>query len=114
MSIATSKTITLSANGLGDWIPLAQWTPRNPGLNRIEIKCSNWSGSSVAMKFNSEDSANHSPLEDNSGAINVTSNKTIDVLGPGYITGLVSSYGGTAITIKVIDMSTPFITATGV
>lgn len=108
MSIASGKSISLEANGLGAWIPLAAWNPKNPGMNRIEIKSTNWNGSSVAVKFNSEDSTNHCPVESSAGAITVTSNKVIDLNGPGYVTGLMSTYGGTAVTIKVLDNATRF------
>lgn len=114
MSIATSKTISLSANGLGSWIPLAAWTPKNPGMNRIEIKSTNWNGSSVALKFNTEDSTAHSPVESGGTAITVTSNKVVDLYGPGYVTGLMSAYGGTEVTIKVVDMATPFVGTVGI
>jgi len=57
MAIATSKTISIVADGQTPWIPLA------PGHNRVFVKSTNWSTSSLAISLNSVDSAAGAPAE---------------------------------------------------
>lgn len=99
MAIASSKTISIVANGQTSWIPLA------PGHNRVFVKSTNWSTSSLAISLNSVDSASGAPAEitDGEPLVIATSNKVFDVDGPGYIGGVMSTYGSTAVTVEVLD-----------
>ncbi len=67
------------------------------------VRCSNWNGSSVAMRYNIEDTSNDVPIEINGAAVIVTANRAIDLLGPGFVGGLMSSYGGTPVSLQVLD-----------
>lgn len=96
------KIVSLEANGRGNWIPLS------PGLNRILLKSTSWSGSSVALKFNTENTDGDYALKDSAGsAITATANYYTDFFGPGYVCGVMSSYGSTPVTIEVVDADSP-------
>lgn len=98
MAIASSKTISISANGQSPWIPLA------PGPNRVFVKSASWSTSSLAILLNSADDNTTAPAEITSGTpLVVTANKVFDVDGPGYVGGFMSTYGSTAVTMEVLD-----------
>ena len=99
---SANKKVTFSGNTTSDWIPLS------PGLNRILVKSTSWSGSSLALRYNDADTTNDFALKDGAGsAITATANAYHDVFGPGYVRGIMSSHGGTAVTLEVIDEETP-------
>lgn len=102
MAVSASKKVTFSGNTTSPWIPLS------PGLNRIVAKSTSWSGSSLALRFNDADNANDFALKDSAGsAITATANAYYDVFGPGFVCGIMSSYGSTAVTLEVLDSDTP-------
>lgn len=108
MAVSQTRSLTLSADGRSSWVPLIEYTVGNAiCLNRIVIRCEDWAGSSVELRYNIEDSTNDCPVEDSFGTITVTSNRVIELFGPGYVGAIVSSYGGTEITFDVIDTRYP-------
>ena len=96
MTIENARKTTVTANGRSNWVKLTQ------NQNRVVVKCPNWSGTSIAVKFNNEDSTNDCDLKDSDGPIVLTGNEAIDVDGPGMIGGVVSNYGGTPIVVEVL------------
>lgn len=100
MAVSTSKSVSMTGNGLSSWVPLAK------GWNRVYIKSTAWSTSSVAVVLNNVDSSAYAAAEDANGAVVATSNKSFDLLGPGLIAGVMSTYGSTAVTLTVTDLLT--------
>ena len=95
--ISTTNPLSVTADGQTQWVKLF------PGWNKVVVKSATWSTSSLAMKQsdNAVDAGGYDAKLNGTTAIVFTGNGDFAVLGPGYIGGIMSTYGGTAVTIKV-------------
>lgn len=100
MTISTSSTITLSANGTSDWVRLPM-----ASANTLAIYSTNWAGSQLSFQFSVDATAAKAvplPDPDSPGSPYATSsNDSLIVDGSGYVRATLSSYGGTPVTFAV-------------
>lgn len=97
---------TISANGNGPWIKLGR------GLNIVSFASAGWSTSSVGLQWSATTAGtNPEPVFVGDAAYAATSStqRQISIYGDGEaaIRSVMSSYGGTAVTMKV-TVATPF------
>lgn len=97
-------SIDISVDGQSEWIPLRD------GENVVAITCPSWSTSSLAMRYSHDGTnANSAKVRKDVGGteVTVTENEPFVASGPGYIGAVMSTYGGTPVTITTYSIRQP-------